>query len=353
MPDIMNNADIAFPHLGIYLQNVPKQFTVFGYTITLYAVIITLGAWLAVCLCERVAKSLGRNGEIYWDVFLPLMILSVIGARIYYVIFMWDTVYKYNPVEVLYIHHGGLAIYGGVLTGFAVLAVFAKIRKVSFLEISDMIMHGLLLGQILGRWGNFTNREAFGQYTDSLFAMRLPIAAVRSSDISESIAAHITAGTNYIQVHPTFLYESAWNLMLLILMLLYVKHKRFEGEMTLIYLGGYGLGRAIIESLRTDQLLIPGTAIPVSLVLGLCMLAFAVIVEIVVRSRLAGKAKEEGKEALEVPEEEAGEAAEKELVEEPVEETGEEITEKSTGDAEESEGDTEEDSEEVEEDPKE
>ncbi|MBR4530749.1 MAG: prolipoprotein diacylglyceryl transferase, partial [Lachnospiraceae bacterium] len=179
-------------------------------------------------------------------------------------------------------------------------------------------------------------------YTDSLFAMRLPIAAVRSSDISESIAAHITAGTNYIQVHPTFLYESAWNLTLLILMLLYVKHKRFEGEMTLIYLGGYGLGRAIIESLRTDQLLVPGTAIPVSLVLGLCMLAFAVIVEIVVRSRLAGKAKEEPKDA-------SGEASEKELTEEPVEETGEESTEKSAGDAEESEGDTEEDSEEVEE----
>ena len=288
MPDIMGAADIAFPHLNLYLRNVPKQFTVFGYTITLYAIIITIGAILGVMCCERVARATGRDGEIYWDIFLPLVLISVLGARVYYVVFSWDA-YRSNPISVLYIHQGGLAIYGGVITGFIVLAVAARIKKRSYLEITDTVMFGLLVGQIIGRWGNFTNREAFGQYTDSLFAMRLPQEAVRAVDISASIAEHMTESTNYIQVHPTFLYESSWNLLLLIMMLLYVKHKRFDGEMILCYLGGYGLGRALIESLRTDQLKLAGTSLPVSQMLGITLFLFAVITEIIVRVHLHRK----------------------------------------------------------------
>ncbi|MCR5675809.1 MAG: prolipoprotein diacylglyceryl transferase [Lachnospiraceae bacterium] len=285
MPAIMNPGDIAFPHLGIYLTDVPKDFKVFGYTITLYAVIITVGVLLAVRLCEEIAKRTGKDGEIYWDIYLPLVLLSVLCARIYYVVFSWDY-YRNDPIRVFYIHQGGLAIYGGVLGGLLVLYVISRIKKRPYLELTDTVLCGVLLGQILGRWGNFTNREAFGQYTDSLFAMRLPIEAVRSHEISDSIAAHLTEGTNYIQVHPTCFYESCWNLVLLTLMLLYVKHKRFEGEMTLIYLGGYGLGRAIIESLRTDQLKLPGTELPVSQLLGICLLVFALTAEIIVRARL-------------------------------------------------------------------
>ena len=292
MPDMMDAADIAFPHLGIYLKNVPKEFSVFGYTITLYAIIIAAGVLLAVKTCELVAKKIGEDGEIYWDIFVPLVFISVIGARVYYVIFSWDRIYKYDPISVFYIHQGGLAIYGGVLTGFATLAVLARIKKRSFLEITDMVMFGLLVGQCVGRWGNFTNREAFGQYTDSLFAMRLPLEAVRSGEITESIAEHFISGTNYIQVHPTFLYESCWNLALLVIMLLYVKHRRYKGEMILIYLGGYGLGRAIIEGLRTDQLKLWGTDIPVSQLLGICLLVFAVVTAVIVRIRLNSKGTE-------------------------------------------------------------
>ncbi len=288
MPDIMGAGDIAFPHLHLYLHNVPKQFSVFGYTITLYAIIITVGAILGVMCCERVARATGHDGEIYWDIFLPLVLISVLGARVYYVIFAWDF-YRDNPISVFYIHQGGLAIYGGVITGFLVLAVISRIRKRSYLEITDTVMFGLLVGQIIGRWGNFTNREVFGQYTDSLFAMRLPVEAVRSMDISASIAAHMSESTNYIQVHPTFLYESAWNLALLILMLLYVKRKRFDGEMILCYLGGYGLGRAIIEGIRTDQLKIPGTSLAVSQILGILLFFFALITELAVRSHLRKK----------------------------------------------------------------
>lgn len=133
------------------------------------------------------------------------------------------------------------------------------------------------------------NREVFGEFYDGLFSMQLPVAAVRARDISENIAAHIPEGANYINVHPTFLYESLWNLGVMVLMLVYRKHKRFDGELCLLYLGGYGLGRFIIEGIRTDTLFLPGTTIPVSQVLAMLMLIFAVAVDIAVRIRLKKK----------------------------------------------------------------
>ena len=150
----------------------------------------------------------------------------------------------------------------------------------------DVIMNGLLIGQIMGRWGNFTNREAFGGYTDNLFAMRIPQAAVRNAEmISADITAHSPEGADYIQVHPTFLYESFWNLCLLAFILWYRKRKRFDGEIVLLYLGGYGFGRFLIEGLRTDQLLIPGTDIAVSQMLGLFLTVFSVVAAIAVRKK--------------------------------------------------------------------
>ena len=150
-------------------------------------------------------------------------------------------------------------------------------------------MFGLIFGQIMGRWGNFTNREAFGEYTNGLLAMRLPLEAVRSGEITELMKANMVEGTNYIQVSPTFLYESLWNLMIFIIMLMYCKHKKFDGEIILLYLGGYGLGRAWIENLRTDQLIMHTTGLPVSQVLAICLVVFAVVTDIIVRLRLRKK----------------------------------------------------------------
>ena len=143
-------------------------------------------------------------------------------------------------------------------------------KKLSAPLIFDTAGLGLVTGQMIGRWGNFFNREAFGEYTNNLFAMRLPVDAVRSGDITDLMRTHmeIEDGVSYIQVHPTFLYESLWCMMILILLLLYRRHKKFDGEIFLMYLGGYGLGRLWIEGLRTDQLWIPGTEIPVSQVLA-------------------------------------------------------------------------------------
>ena len=138
-----------------------------------------------------------------------------------------------------------------------------------------------ITGQMIGRWGNFFNREAFGEYTNGLFAMRLPVDAVRSSDITTKMWNHAETvkGVMYIQVHPTYLYESMWCLMVLIIMLLYRKHKKFDGEVFLIYLLGYGLGRFWIESLRTDQLLLPKVGLPVSqLLAGTIVIVSAILI---------------------------------------------------------------------------
>lgn len=285
MPDIMGDMDIAFPNLGIYLENVPKNFTVFGFTIALYGVIIGTGFFLALLLITNIAKRTGQNPDDYWDIAIYIIIFSIIGARAYYVFFAWDS-YKDNPISVFYIRNGGLAIYGGVIAGFLTAFIYTRIKKKSFLLMTDTIMYGLLLGQIFGRWGNFTNREAFGEYTDGLFAMRLPVAMVRTGEITELMKEHMSAATNYIQVSPTFLYESMWNLCLLILLLIYCKHKKFDGEIVLLYLGGYGLGRAWIEGLRTDQLIMHTTGLPVSQMLAICLVIFSIAGNIFARIKL-------------------------------------------------------------------
>ncbi len=294
MPDIMGKMDIAFPHLGIYLKNVPKSFSVFGFSIAMYGVIIGLGFLVALLIISRVAKWTDQTPDDYWDVAIYIIIFSIVGARLYYVFFSWDY-YKDNLLSIFNTRNGGLAIYGGVIAGFTTLFIYCRLRKKNFLLFGDTIMYGLVFGQVMGRWGNFTNREAFGEYTDGLFAMRLPVEMVRSGEITELMKAHMTDATNFVQVSPTFLYESMWNLCLFILMLLYCKHKKFDGEIVLLYLGGYGLGRAWIESLRTDQLIMHTTGLPVSQMLAICLVIFAVACDIIVRMKLK-KAQEKTKD---------------------------------------------------------
>ena len=189
-------------------------------------------------------------------------------------IFEWDA-YKNDLLQILNLRAGGLAIYGGVIGAVLSLIIFAWHRKQSFVSMADTGVLGLVLGQIIGRWGNFFNCEAFGGYTDGLLAMRIRRSLPNPSMISQELIDHIIIeqGVEYIQVHPTFLYESLWNLCLLIFMLWYRKRKKFDGEMVLLYFIGYGIGRCWIEGLRTDQLLLFGTGLPVSQCLSVALAA--------------------------------------------------------------------------------
>lgn len=281
----MNVGDIAFPNLGIYLKDVPKSFSIFGFNIAFYGLLIGMGVLAGIMMAAHVAKVTGQNPDDYWDFAIYAVVFSIIGARIYYVVFAWDF-YKDDLMGIFRLRNGGLAIYGGVIAAFLTLFIYCRIKKKNPLLVGDTCMPGLILGQAIGRWGNFMNREVFGEYYDGLFSMQLPVDAVRARDISDNIAAHIPEGANYINVHPTFLYESVWNLLIFGLLLVYRKHKKFNGELCLLYFGGYGLGRFVIEGIRTDTLFLPGTTIPVSQVLALVMVIFSVGTDILVRVRM-------------------------------------------------------------------
>lgn len=284
----MNVTDISFPHLNIYLSNVPQSFSIFGFSIALYGVIIAIGMLAGVTLASNIAKKTNQNPDMYWDFFIYAVIFSVIGARIYYVIFEWDA-YKNDLLSIFNLRQGGLAIYGGVITAFIVIFIYSKIHKINPKILGDTAVPGLILGQAIGRWGNFFNREVFGEYTNNIFAMRLPIEAVRKRDITEALASHIEEGTNYIQVHPTFLYESLWNLGVLACLLIFRTKKKFDGEICLWYFLGYGLGRVWIEGIRTDQLKLTGTNIPVSQLLALIMIIGALGADIIIRIKIKNK----------------------------------------------------------------
>ena len=275
---------IIFPHLHLYLRHVPKSIHVFGFEIALYGIVIATGMVLATLLVMAVARRTGQTPDDYLNLAILGIIISVICARLYYVAFSWD-LYKDHPLSILNIRQGGLAIYGGVIGAVFSAWLYARIKKLNMRLVFDTAVLGLVLGQIIGRWGNFFNREAFGGYTDGLLAMRLPVSAVRASDISSALAEHMLTigGIQYIQVHPTFLYESLWNLALLILLLLWTRHKKFNGEVFCLYLVGYGIGRAWIEGLRTDQLLIPGTSLAVSQVLSVILAALGVLLLLIGR----------------------------------------------------------------------
>ena len=263
------NMQINFPNLGIYLEHVGKSFDVFGFEIAFYGCTMATGILVGYLLAAREAKRTGQNPEDYLDMLLYAVFFGLVGARLYYVAFSWEH-YRDNLLSILNLRQGGLAIYGGIIGAFTTVYFFTKKRKLSFLQMLDTACPGLAAGQVIGRWGNFFNREAFGDYTDGIFAMQLPVSAVRSGEITEKMRANMEVinGIEFIQVHPTFLYEGLWNLGVILFIYLYRDHKKFTGELVLWYLTLYGVGRFWIEALRTDQLLIPGIGFPISQLLG-------------------------------------------------------------------------------------
>ena len=277
---------INFPNLGIHLEHVGQKISVFGFDIAYYGMIIGFGILAGILMAVKEAKRTKQNPETYYDLALYAVIFSIIGARLYYVIFSWD-LYKDDLLSILNLREGGLAIYGGVIAAMITVFVFSRIRKISFGLLVDTAGLGLILGQIIGRWGNFFNREAFGEYTNNLFAMQLPVDAVRASDITQKMREHIEVvdGIEFIQVHPTFLYESVWNIGVLIILLLWRKHKKVNGEIFFVYLFGYGVGRFWIEGLRTDQLQF-FNGVAVSQVLAAVLVVVSAVLLVVGRKKI-------------------------------------------------------------------
>ncbi len=294
---IIYGSDIYFPNLGISLDNVASGFDFFGYYVTLYGVIIGFGMLCGWLIAEWMAKRTGQNTELYLDFALVAIVAAVIGARAYYVVFALEE-FVSHPLSVLNLRTGGLAIYGGIIAAVIAAVIFSKIKKYNFWLLADTGCIGLVTGQIIGRWGNFFNREAFGKYTSGLFAMRLnvndvsgiyrdstPLSSLQNMYSKKPQALNrileirdktvMIDGSRYIQVHPTFLYEVLWNLCLLVFLVLYTRHKKFDGEVILLYLVGYGLGRVWMEGLRTDQLFLWGTPLAVSQLLSGVMVLFA------------------------------------------------------------------------------
>ena len=283
----MKTADIAFPNLGIYISELPKGITIGGFTIACYGIIMALsmlaGLWIA---CWQ-AKRTGQNKEVYMDFVIYAIIFSLIGARLYYVAFSWDS-YKDDLWQIFNTRGGGMALYGSVIGAIVTAIVYCKVKRYNFFLLADTAVGGLVLGQIIGRYGNFFNREAFGEYTDSLLAMRLRVDQVHPANITELMREHMQTveGVSYIQVHPTFLYESLWNVMVLVLILVFTKRKKFNGEIFILYMVGYARRRAWIEGLRTDEVQSGRTGSAVSQVLAVAIAVAGIAAWIVVRLRL-------------------------------------------------------------------
>lgn len=252
----MSNYIIDFAGLGLKI-NPPSKFTIGSIDVHLYGIIIALGLILAVVYAMRRKEQFGLSEDDLLDGVLWITPFAILCARLYYCAFEWEQ-YADNPISILYIWEGGLAIYGGVIGAAIGVFIHCKfIKKISVPAVLDLVSLGFFIGQIMGRWGNFFNREAHGGVTDSFLRMGL--------------LNPVTGTGEYY--HPTFLYESVWNLVGFIILHFFSKKRKYDGQVALCYVAWYGLGRAMIEGLRTDSLWWGPFRVSQVLAAGSCVIA--------------------------------------------------------------------------------
>ena len=276
--------DIYFPHIGIEFSSISRiMVSLFGFNIYWYGILITAGIFAGYLTAQIEAKRSGQKANDYSDLLIYSVISAFVGLRLFYVAFNWE-LYRHNPITIITgIRSGGLAIFGGLIAAIICLYVFGRVRKIDPWLILDTCAPSFALGQAIGRWGNFFNREAFGTFTDNIFAMRLAAHQVTAPVTPEILAnTFMDRGVEFIQVHPTFLYESMWSLTAFALLTLYRPRKKFAGEVFWLFLLSYGFVRFFLEMLRTDQLL--AGAIPVSQLTA--MLMFLVALGVITSQRL-------------------------------------------------------------------
>lgn len=276
---------LTFPALGWEFQLDRVAFRMGGLAFYWYGILIAIGFTLAIFYVFRRAKEFGLNEDRMVDVIFGASIAGIVGARLYYVAFRWDY-YSSNLNEIFNTRSGGLAIYGGILFGFAAGYLLCRWRKVKFLPMADAVTGGFLIGQAIGRWGNFVNIEAFGANTSLPWGMSGPVIIQYLSNHEAELEAMGMNIDPSMPVHPTFFYESMWCLLGFLFIALYTKHRRFDGELALFYAGWYGLGRMFIEGMRTDSLVIGNTGIRVSQVLAGVLTVGALCVWLLVRSKI-------------------------------------------------------------------
>ena len=327
---------IQFPNLGINLDYVGKSIQIFGFEITFFGLVIALGMLLGMGFVILEAKRCGENKDDYLEMMIISLLLGVVGSRMLYVLCSWN-LYKGNIIEIFNVRNGGLTFYGGLFGGMLGTAIYCGVRRKSFMQMADTASMGIVIAQIIGRWGDFFNRESFGEYANNVLSMQLPLTAVRAGEVTTKMRENLetVGGSACILVQPLFLYESLWCLFLLLILTMHLRKKVFQGEIFLRYLAGYGLGRTVIQWFRTDKIFFPGTEIDVSLVIsGILFVVCTVIVTvrcIMTRKRAAAR-----KRRIEKDYEAERKAAEKkENTAEPVK------TETVQGDKNESEQDTE------------
>lgn len=278
------NMSIRFPNLELNFEYVPKAIRIFGFQITFFGILLTLGMLLGIVFVVLEARRRKQDTNLYMGMIISGLLGSFVGARLFYVIFSWS-MYKSDITKIFDTRSGGMVFYGGLLGGILAAAVFCHVKKASFMEMADIASMGLLIGQIIGRWGNFFNRESFGEYTSNILTMQLPLANVRASEVTPWMRENLANidGVSYIQVTPTFLYESIWCFVLFIILLAWSHKKLFSGEIFMRYLAGYGFGRFFIEWIRTDKILWPGTDVAVCQVISAALFVFFSMVVVVKR----------------------------------------------------------------------
>lgn len=284
---ITDSNSIVFPKLGWEFNIDPTAFTVFGIDIQWYGLIITLGLLLAIIYCFPRMKRFGINPDRAVDVVIGGVVGGIIGARAYYVIMSWDK-YAGDWKSIFNLRGGGLAIYGGLIGAIVVGLVLCKIRKVKMLPMLDIAVMGFLIGQGIGRWGNFVNQEAFGTNTNSIFGMTG--GKIQQTIINQAAYLDGDMYRNGVEVsekfavHPCFLYESVWCLLGFVILALFHKRRKYDGQMLLMYMTWYGLERFIVEGLRTDSLMLGN--LRVSQALSAVLVAASVIIQVIMHFRI-------------------------------------------------------------------
>lgn len=275
---------ILFPRLGIKLTHVGKAVSIFGIDITFYGILIGLALLAGVGIVLLEVNYKRKNTEEYLNYLIMAIITGIVGSRLYYIIFSWG-IYKGHFSSVFNFRKGGMEFVGGLIAVIIMTLVYSFLKNESAGSIFDVMTGGILVFQIISCWGDFFNRESFGEYTESIFAMKLPIDSVRTADVTDRMRNHIDMidGVRFIQVHPTFLYEMLWCTGLVIVVLLYKQIQRSEGETFLVYLMGYGIGRFWIETLRTDALRFRGSDVRITGVVCAVFAAVALAVFVYLR----------------------------------------------------------------------